>query len=93
MIGRRSFFRGLFASAAAPAVVMPPVVDSGIAVDPNLCPHCGNMQYWRTISDFQSTEEWREYMTTPHEITCGNPSCLRRIVVQFARRVVNGRRI
>ena len=95
---RRSFFGALFGAAAiAPAVVeakpLEPVIRSGLAFDCILCPACGSQQAWPAHHDFSSYEAWAEYVTTPHQIHCGQSDCQVPMLAQFARRVVDGRRV
>jgi len=98
MFTRRSFWGALLGTAvAAPAVaqanVLEPVIASGLAFDQIVCPACANMQAHPYRHDFPSYEVWAEYVSTPRQINCGNVHCQIPMLVQFARRVRDGKRI
>ena len=77
----------------AKAQVLGPVIASGIAFDTILCPACGAQQRWPTSREFPNHEAWVDFVTTPHQIHCGMDGCQIPMLVQFGRKVVNGRRV
>ena len=90
MIGRRSFFGALLAGAAVPAAVGAATPDRAVALDyvQPICPSCCNVQRIPPPYEFETRAAWVEYMTTPHEIVCGNEQCQLPMIVTFARRAV-----
>jgi hypothetical protein len=95
---RRRFFGALLGTAAAVPVIVEakplgPVITSGLAFDCIVCPACGNQQRWPTRHEFPTWEQWADHVTTPHQITCGNDRCQVPMLAQFARKVVDGKRV